>query len=88
MVQQVGNAEVGKSVRVKVFRDGKTETLMVTLGRRETAENAEAAAAAPEGTAPEEDAKVLDMTVTAMTAEIDEVDRKKSSFRSATASLR
>ena len=70
LVQQVGNAEVGKSVRVKVFRDGKTETLMVTLGRRETAENAEAAAAAPEGTAPEEDAKVLDMTVTAMTAEI------------------
>ncbi len=70
LVQQVGNTEVGKSVRVKVFRDGKTETLMVTLGRRETAENAEAAAAAPEGTAPEEDAKVLDMTVTAMTAEI------------------
>ncbi len=38
LVRQVGNAEVGKTVRVIVFRDGKTQTLKVTLGRRESAE--------------------------------------------------
>jgi serine protease Do len=40
LVRQVGNTEVGKEVRVLVFRDGKTETLRVTLGRREDAEAA------------------------------------------------
>ena len=38
LVNQVGTTEVGKEVRVKVFRDGETETLRVTLGRREEAE--------------------------------------------------
>ncbi|WP_370210707.1 DegQ family serine endoprotease [Roseovarius sp.] len=38
LVRRVGNAEVGKAVRVVVFRDGKTTTLKVTLGRREEAE--------------------------------------------------
>ncbi len=41
LVRQVGETEVGKSVRVLVFRDGGTQTLKVTLGRREDAENAE-----------------------------------------------
>jgi serine protease Do len=40
LVRQVGNAEVGKTVRILVFRDGKTQTLKVTLGRREAAEGA------------------------------------------------
>ena len=40
LVRMVGNAEVGKTVRVVVFRDGATQTLKVTLGRRETAEGA------------------------------------------------
>lgn len=40
LVRQVGNTEVGKEVRVLVFRDGETETLRVTLGRREEAEGA------------------------------------------------
>ncbi|WP_454275312.1 DegQ family serine endoprotease [Roseovarius sp. MBR-154] len=39
LVRQVGNTEVGKTVRVVVFRDGKTTTLKVTLGRREDAES-------------------------------------------------
>ncbi len=39
LVRTVGETEVGKAVRVVVFRDGKTKTLMVTLGRREEAEN-------------------------------------------------
>ncbi|GLQ34595.1 serine protease [Amylibacter marinus] len=41
LVAAVGNAEVGKAVRVVIYRDGKTQTLLVTLGRREDAEKAE-----------------------------------------------
>ncbi|MFX0547119.1 DegQ family serine endoprotease [Roseovarius sp. S1116L3] len=40
LVRQVGETDVGKNVRVVVFRDGKTQTLKVTLGRREDAEAA------------------------------------------------
>ncbi len=40
LVRRVGNAEVGKTVRMVVFRDGATQTLKVTLGRREVAEGA------------------------------------------------
>ncbi len=40
LVQQVGTTEVGKEVRVLVFRGGETQTLRVTLGRREEAERA------------------------------------------------
>ncbi|WP_107844624.1 Do family serine endopeptidase [Litoreibacter ponti] len=38
LVRLVGNTTVGKAVRVVVIRDGKSETLKVTLGRREEAE--------------------------------------------------
>ena len=38
LVRRVGDAEVGKAVRVVVLRDGKSQTLLITLGRRETAE--------------------------------------------------
>ncbi|MCB1366407.1 MAG: Do family serine endopeptidase [Rhodobacteraceae bacterium] len=50
LVRMVGEAEVGKSVRVVVFRDGKTVTLKVMLGRREDAEGESVvpAVAAPE----------------------------------------
>ena len=37
LVRQVGNAPVGKTVRVMVLRDGQTQTLKVVLGRREDA---------------------------------------------------
>ncbi|NIZ14177.1 Do family serine endopeptidase [Phaeobacter sp. HF9A] len=37
LVRRVADTEVGKTVRVVVFRDGKTETVKVTLGRREEA---------------------------------------------------
>ncbi|MEQ9257552.1 MAG: DegQ family serine endoprotease [Roseovarius sp.] len=52
LVRQVGNTEVGKTVRVVVFREGKTQTLKVTLGRREEAEGA--IPAAQPGGDPEE----------------------------------
>lgn len=38
LVRMVGEATVGKSVRMVVYRDGKTQTLKVVLGRREDAE--------------------------------------------------
>lgn len=44
LVRQVGNTTVGKAVRVVVFRDGKTQTVLVTLGRREEAERVTPAA--------------------------------------------
>jgi serine protease Do len=47
LVRRVGNAEIGRTVPVVVLRDGDTRTLMVTLGRRETAEAAALPAAAP-----------------------------------------
>ena len=40
LVRQVANTEIGKEVRVRVWRDGETQTLRVTLGRREDAERA------------------------------------------------
>jgi len=38
LVRQVGNSAVGAAVRVTILRDGKSQTLKVTLGRREDAE--------------------------------------------------
>jgi serine protease Do len=38
LIKVVGNAEIGKAVRVVVQRDGKTQTLKVVLARREDAE--------------------------------------------------
>ncbi len=40
LVRIVGDAPVGKTVRVVVLRDGETQTLKVVLGRREDAEAA------------------------------------------------
>ncbi|MFZ1728465.1 MAG: Do family serine endopeptidase [Albidovulum sp.] len=38
LVRRVADTEIGKAVRVVVLRDGKSETLLVTLGHREEAE--------------------------------------------------
>jgi len=68
LVRKVGNTEVGKEVRVVVLREGKTQTLKITLGRRETAEGSvPAVAEVPQ--APVEKG-VLGLTVTAMTDEL------------------
>jgi len=68
LVKTVGNTQVGKAVRVVVFRDGKTETLKVTLGRREEAEGAVPASqpAAPSKT------EVLGLTISEITDELRE----------------
>ena len=72
LVRQVGNTAVGKAVRVTVFRDGKNETLRVTLGRREQAEAAiPAAQPKAEGEEPSEK-EVMGMTLGALTPEVAE----------------
>ncbi|OYX40653.1 MAG: serine protease [Rhodobacterales bacterium 32-67-9] len=51
LVRRVADAEVGKAVRVVVLREGKSQTLLITLGRREAAEG-EAVPASVEPTEP------------------------------------
>ena len=70
LVKQVGNSEVGKAVRVVVFRDGGTKTILVTLGRREEAEKA--VPAAMTNGAPEEPSQkeILGLTLSAPTDEM------------------
>jgi serine protease Do len=68
LVRIVGYAEVGKAVRVVVFRDGATQTLLVTLGRREDAE-ATLPASAPATNQPVEK-QLLGLTISEMTDEL------------------
>lgn len=73
LVRRVGNADVGAAVRMVVYRDGKTQTLKVVLGRRETAENAVPAVAVPE--AEPETAEIMGLTLSPITQELrDELD--------------
>jgi len=69
LVRVVGYTAVGKAVRVVIFRDGETQTLMITLGRREEAERV-VPASAPSAEPIEKD--VLGLTVTAMTDDLRE----------------
>ncbi len=69
LVRRVADAEVGKAVRVVVLREGRTETLLVTLGRREEAE----ATATPVGArGPQAPARqeLLGMTLTPLDSEL------------------
>jgi len=72
LVRIVGNSPVGKTVRVVVFRQGSTETLKITLGRREEAESAVPAVAAPEEQAEPETGEVLGLTLTPLDEELRE----------------
>jgi len=67
LVRQVGNNEVGKAVRVVVFRDGETKTVLVTLGRREEAERAVPAAMGRPAEDGETEKEVLGMTLSILT---------------------
>ncbi|MCK0169925.1 Do family serine endopeptidase [Aliiroseovarius sp. S1123] len=62
LVRTVGNAPVGKAVRVMILRDGKTETIKVTLGRREDAVAA-SNTTDEEPSAPAEPSKLLGMSL-------------------------
>ncbi|WP_050931626.1 Do family serine endopeptidase [Aestuariivita boseongensis] len=70
LVRQVGNTDVGKTVRVVVYRDGSTQTFRITLGRREDAERT--VPAVMENDEPEEPAQkeVLGLTLSILTDEI------------------
>jgi serine protease Do len=68
LVRRVADAPVGEAVRVIVMRDGATQTLSVTLGRRETAEGEPVPAVATP--APEaKTADLLGLTVMPLNAE-------------------
>jgi serine protease Do len=69
LVRIVGDRAEGETVRVVVFREGATETLLVTLGRRETAEGV--GATTPDGApVPTPSAEVLGMELVPLTDEL------------------
>ena len=73
LVRQVGNSPVGATVRVTVLREGKSQTILVTLGRREEADGE----AAPEAEdTPEDDTpkttSMMGLTLTPLTPELRE----------------
>ncbi|MFK7870987.1 MAG: Do family serine endopeptidase [Roseobacter sp.] len=73
LVRQVGNSPVGAAVRVTVMREGKSQTILVTLGRREDAD----AAATSESAAPEQEAEpqtkdLLGLTLAPLTGTLRE----------------
>lgn len=70
LVQIVGNTAVGKAVRVIVFRGGATQTLLVTLGRREDAERAIPASAPADQ--PIIEKEIMGLTVSELTDELRE----------------
>ena len=67
LTRRVADAPIGEGVQVVVLREGKSETLSVTLGRREEAE-AVPAAAKPD--AVEKEAEVLGLTLAPVTEEM------------------
>jgi serine protease Do len=67
LVRTVGNAPVDKAVRVVIFRDGETQTILVTLGRREDAETAIPASAEPDEPA---ERTMLGLTISGLTDEL------------------
>lgn len=68
LVRIVADTEVGKAVRVVVFRDGGTQSLKVTLGRREDAERETVMPASAEPKVTEEEA--LGMTLQGLTEDL------------------
>ncbi|WP_338549728.1 DegQ family serine endoprotease [Roseovarius phycicola] len=70
LVRRVGNTEVGKTVRVLVFREGKTQTLKVTLGRREAAEGVVPAAQPNTETDEPAETEILGLTLQQLNDEL------------------
>ena len=78
LVRIVGNTEVGKSVRVVVNRNGTTETLKVTLGRREEAERTYPASQEMTPDEPAE-SELMGLTLSPLTQELrDEMGLQSS----------
>ena len=68
LVRRVADAPVGEAVRVTVLREGKSETLLVTLGRRELAEGEAVPAAVAKPQTSEKE--MLGMVLTPLTQEL------------------
>nr|WP_089880810.1 DegQ family serine endoprotease [Citreimonas salinaria] len=71
LVRVVGNTAVGKEVRVVVNRDGKTETLRITLGRREEAQAVPVAQPGPD--LPEDEPSSLEALGMTLSPLYDEI---------------
>lgn len=70
LVRRVAAAPVGEAVDVTVMRDGKPQTLQITLGRRELAD-ADGSGQQPDGNAPSSSpSQVLGMTLAPLTPEM------------------
>ncbi|MFN3724591.1 MAG: DegQ family serine endoprotease [Paracoccaceae bacterium] len=70
LTRRVADSPVGQAVPVIVQREGKTETLQVTLGRREDAEAAEVRPASADKPAEAKEAEILGMTLAPVTEEM------------------
>ena len=68
LVRTVGNAPVDTAVRVVIFRDGETQTLLVTLGRREDAERTIPASLQSPDEATE--STIMGLTISTLTDEL------------------
>jgi serine protease Do len=69
LTRRVADAPIGEAVPVIIQREGKTETLAVTLGRREDAEAETMPASSPAPEAPKE-MELLGLTLSALTDDI------------------
>ncbi|SLN30658.1 putative periplasmic serine endoprotease DegP-like precursor [Ruegeria meonggei] len=67
LVRLVGETTVGKSVRVVVHRDEGTQTVLVTLGRREDAERSEEGEEDAPDAPTEENADILGLMISPLT---------------------
>ena len=73
LVRQVGNSPVGATVRVTVMREGKSQTVRVTLGRREETEAAAATDdSTPDAESEPESKDLLGLTLMPLTDELRE----------------
>ncbi len=72
LVRIVANSPVGKTVRVVVNRDGQTETLLVTLTRREDAQRAVPAAQTEDAPVEPSTLDLMGLTLSPLTEEIRE----------------
>ncbi|KAF0113046.1 MAG: protease Do [Rhodobacteraceae bacterium] len=82
LTRRVADAPIGEAVPVIVLRDGKTETLQVTLGRREEAEAETMPASSPSPEAPKQ-LETLGMTL----APLDDAMRSQLGLDAATEGL-
>ena len=72
LVRRVGDADVGAEVRLRIFRDGETMTMPVTLGRREEAEGAIPASVNSEQDEEPMTKDVLGLKISTLTDELRE----------------